>query len=143
MRGNANLRFGLKGMAVVLILCGLAVAESQEQSTPPIPKDTVTQAEIPQHVRVSSGVVAGLLIKKVNPKYPGKARQKGVQGTVILRAMINKDGDIADLQLISGDPLLAKAAMDAVKKWKYWPYIFQGQPVEVDTQIQVNFTLSN
>jgi protein TonB len=59
-----------------------------------------------------------------------------------MSATISKDGDIADLALVSGEPMLAKAAMDAVKHWKYRPYFLQGQPVEVETQIQVNFTLA-
>jgi len=84
----------------------------------------------------------GLLIKRVNPTYPGKARAQRIQGTVIMKAIISKQGTITDLQVVSGDPMLAKAATKAVKQWKYRPYLFNGEPVAVDTQIQVNFTLS-
>ncbi len=96
----------------------------------------------PQRVRVSSGVSSGLLIRKVNPTYPPLARQARIQGTVVLQAQISKDGSIENLQLISGHPMLAPAAIEAVKQWKYKPYLLNGEPVEVDTQVQVNFTLA-
>ncbi len=96
----------------------------------------------PQRVRVSSGVQSGLLVRKVNPSYPPLARQARIQGVVILQAQISKDGSIQNLQLISGHPMLAPAAIEAVKQWKYRPYLLNGEPVEVETQIQVNFTLS-
>jgi len=96
----------------------------------------------PTRVRVSSGVSNGLLIHKVNPVYPPLARQARISGTVLLQAQISKDGSIENLQLISGHPMLAPAAIEAVKQWKYKPYLLNGEPVEVDTQVQVNFTLA-
>jgi len=96
----------------------------------------------PQRVRVSQGVSQGLLIRKVPPAHPPLARQARIQGTVILQAQISKTGDIENLQLISGHPMLAPAAIEAVKQWKYKPYLLNGEPVEVDTQVQVNFTLA-
>ena len=96
----------------------------------------------PQRVRVSSGVVSGLLVKRVNPVYPPLARQARIQGVVLLQAQISKDGRIENLQLISGHPMLAPAAIEAVKQWVYRPYLLNGEPCEVDTQIQVNFTLA-
>lgn len=96
----------------------------------------------PQRVRVSSGVVNGLLLRRVNPTYPPLARQARIQGQVVLQAQISKTGDIENLQLISGHPMLAPAAIEAVKQWKYKPYLLNGEPVEVDTQVQVNFTLA-
>jgi protein TonB len=93
-------------------------------------------------VRVSQGVSQGLLIRKVNPTYPPLARQARISGTVILRAVISKDGSIENLSLVSGHPMLAPAAIDAVKQWKYKPYLLNGEPVEVDTEVQVNFTLA-
>ncbi len=96
----------------------------------------------PQRVRVSSGVVSGLLVRKVQPNYPPLARQARIQGVVILQAQISKTGDIENLQLISGHPMLAPAAIEAVKQWKYRPYLLNGEPVEVETQVQVNFTLA-
>jgi len=96
----------------------------------------------PQRVRVSSGVQSGLLIRKVPPAYPPLARQARIQGTVILQAQISKEGNIENLQLISGHPMLAPAAIEAVRQWKYKPYLLNGEPVEVETQVQVNFTLA-
>jgi TonB family protein len=96
---------------------------------------------LPQRVRVSSGVSSGLLVTKVNPEYPPDAREQRVQGVVVLQARIDKEGNVVDLQLVSGHPLLAPAAMEAVKQWKYKPYLLNGNPVMVETQIQVNFTL--
>jgi len=103
----------------------------------PVPKIAT-----PQRIRVSSGVQSGLLIRKVNPTYPPLARQARIQGVVILQAQISKEGNIENLQLISGHPMLAPAAIEAVKQWKYKPYLLNGEPVEVETQVQVNFTLS-
>jgi len=83
-----------------------------------------------------------LILKKVDPVYPEKARKKRIEGTVLLAATITKNGDIADLTVVSGNRLLAQAAVDAVKQWKYRPYFFRGQPVEVETQVEVNFALA-
>lgn len=102
----------------------------------------VPKIATPQRVRVSSGVSQGLLIRKVPPAYPPLARQARIQGTVILQAQISKTGDIENLTLVSGHPMLAPAAIEAVKQWKYRPYLLNGEPVEVDTQVQVNFTLA-
>ena len=95
----------------------------------------------PDRVKVSSGVTSGLLIKKVNPTYPPEARAAYIQGTVLLRAEISKTGDITDLELIDGPLELAGSAVEAVRQWKYKPYLLVGQPVVVDTQIQVNYQL--
>lgn len=92
--------------------------------------------------RVSGGVEQGLLIQQVKPIYPPLARQAGVQGEVILQAVIGKDGRIEDLRVISGNPLLVKAARDAVIQWRYRPFLLDGEPVEVETQITVNFKVS-
>jgi protein TonB len=102
----------------------------------------VPKIATPQRVRVSGGVSQGLLIRKVPPAYPPLARQARIQGVVVLQAQISKEGNIENLQLISGHPMLAPAAIEAVKQWKYKPYLLNGEPVEVDTQVQVNFTLA-
>ena len=102
----------------------------------------VPKVATPQRVRVSAGVTSGLLVRKVNPTYPPLARQARISGTVVLRAVISKDGSIENLSLVSGHPMLAPAAIDAVKQWKYKPYLLNGEPVEVDTEVQVNFTLA-
>jgi len=95
-----------------------------------------------QRIRVSSGVTQGLVIHRVDPVYPAIAKTARVQGTVILQAVIGKDGSIQNLHVVSGHPLLQGAAMDAVKQWRYRPYILNGEPVEVDTQVEVHFTLA-
>ena len=102
----------------------------------------VPKVATPQRVRVSLGVSQGLLIKKVQPSYPPLARQARIQGRVLLQAEISKDGTIENLRLISGHPMLAPAAIEAVKQWRYKPYMLNGEPVAVETQVEVNFTLS-
>ncbi len=96
----------------------------------------------PQRIRVSQGVTEGNLLHKVTPDYPPLARQAHIQGAVVLAAVIGKDGTIQNLHVISGHPMLSGAAINAVKQWKYKPYVLNGQPVEVETTITVNFTLS-
>jgi len=89
-----------------------------------------------------SRVMEGNLIYRVQPQYPPLARQARIQGIVVLRAMISREGKIENLQVITGHPLLVKSAMDAVLQWRYRPYYLNNEPVEVETQVTVNFTLS-
>jgi protein TonB len=98
---------------------------------------------IPQRVRISAGVTKGLLIHRVEPTYPTLARSARVQGDVVLSAVIDTNGQITNLQLVSGHPMLVPAAITAVKQWRYKPYLLNGQPVEVETTITVIFTLSS
>jgi len=102
----------------------------------------VPKVATPTRIRVSQGVSQGLLIHQVKPSYPPLARQARIQGTVVLQAVIGKDGNIQNLKVVSGHPMLAPAALEAVKQWKYKPYYLNGEPVEVDTTINVNFTLA-
>jgi len=102
----------------------------------------VPKVAAPQRVRVSQGVSQGLLIHKVQPQYPPLARQARIQGVVVLQALIGKDGSIQNLHVVSGHPMLTNAALEAVKEWRYKPYYLNGEPVEVETTINVNFTLS-
>ena len=101
----------------------------------PAPQPTV------QRVRVSQGVTKGLLVSRVEPTYPTVAHEARVQGVVVLTAIIGKDGNVERLQLESGNPLLVQAAIDAVKQWRYKPFLLNGQPVEIETTITVNFQL--
>ncbi len=94
-----------------------------------------------QRVRISQGVATGLITSKVQPSYPEEARTARIQGSVALNAVINQTGDIVSVTLVSGHPLLAPAALEAVKQWKYRPYLLNGKPVAVETQITVNFAL--
>jgi len=96
----------------------------------------------PQRIRVSSGVTQGLVIHRVEPNYPPIAKTARVSGTVILQAVISKEGTIENLHVVSGHPLLTQSALDAVKQWRYRPYILNGDPVEVETTVEVHFTLA-
>jgi len=84
----------------------------------------------------------GDLIRKVQPTYPPTARTARIQGPVVLQAVISKQGTIENLKVVTGHPLLAPAAIDAVRQWRYRPYILNNDPVEVETQITVNFSLA-
>ena len=101
----------------------------------------VPKAATPQRVRVSQGVSQGLLVHQVKPNYPPLARQARIQGTVVLQAVISKDGSIEHLTLVSGHPMLAPAAIEAVKQWKFKPGYKDGKPVTVAATIEVNFRL--
>jgi protein TonB len=92
-------------------------------------------------LRVSQGVTQGLLLKRVQPVYPHSALQMRIGGSVQLQAVIGKTGAISSVKVTSGDPILAKAAIEAVKQWKYKPYLLDGDAVEIQTQITVNFKL--
>jgi periplasmic protein TonB len=89
-----------------------------------------------------SRMMEGNLVYRVQPDYPPLARQVRVQGLVVLRAMISRQGTIEDLQVMSGHPMLVKAAVEAVRQWRYRPYELNGEPVEVETEVKVNFVLS-
>ncbi len=94
-----------------------------------------------QALTISQGVSQGMVIKKVSPSYPPTAFRMRMEGTVELLATVSKDGNITHVKVISGDSQLAKAASDAVKQWKYKPYQLNGEPVEIQTQVTVNFKL--
>jgi protein TonB len=102
----------------------------------------VPKVATPQKIRVSQGVAQGNLVHQVTPVYPPIAKAARVQGSVQLAATISKDGTIQNLRVISGHPMLVQSALDAVKQWRYKPYFLNGEPVEVETQITVNFTLA-
>ena len=93
-----------------------------------------------QHV--SSGVMQGMLIYKVIPTYPVVAQAIRASGTVVLQATISRNGSIENLRVVEGPAMLRQAALDAVKQWRYKPYMLNGQPVEVETTVDVNFTLN-
>ena len=95
-----------------------------------------------KRIRVASRVAEANLIHDVAPQYPPEAGRARVEGTVVLMAVIGKDGSVQDVRVESGLPILAQAAVDAVKQWRYRPYLLNGEPVEVDSRITINFTLS-
>jgi TonB family protein len=113
---------------IVALSCGLSLAAAQQAA--------------PEPLQVSSDVMGGLLVKRVAPAYPPLARQARIQGTVTLRVVITKSGDATDVRLVSGHPMLAPAAIEAVKQWKYKPYTLNGEPVDVETNVQVIFKIA-
>jgi protein TonB len=102
-------------------------------STSNIPKPSLAT------IRISQGVSQGLLIKRVQPTYPQSALAVHAQGAVQIEATVTKEGNVTNLKVLSGDAVLARAALDAVRQWRYKPYYLDGQPVEIQTQITVNF----
>ncbi len=94
-------------------------------------------------MKISQGVSRGLLIHQVSPVYPKTALAMRVEGTVELTTTISKTGDITHVKVVSGEAQLAKAAADAVKQWKYKPYLLNGEPVDIETAVTVNFKLPN
>jgi len=103
---------------------------------PPPPKPAA-----PTRVKQGGNVTAASILNQTRPVYPALARQARIQGNVVLHAIIDKDGKVAQLEVISGHPLLVQSALDAVKQWRYKPTLLNGDPVEVDTTITVTFTM--
>jgi protein TonB len=103
---------------------------------PPPPK-----AAAPTRIKQGGNVTAASIITQTRPVYPPLARQARIQGSVVLHAIIDKDGKVAQLEVVSGHPLLVQAALDAVREWRYKPTLLNGDPVEVDTTITVTFTM--
>ncbi len=109
----------------------------------PAPPSPGTSRDPNRPLRVSAGVMAAQATHQVPPQYPPDAKAAGIQGTVVLRAAISKDGAIEDLQVMSGPPELTTSATDAVRQWTYKPFLLNGEPTAVETTINVNYTLAN
>jgi protein TonB len=92
-------------------------------------------------MRLDSEVALGRIIYKPNPEYPPLAKAARIQGKVLLEALIGKDGTVEELNVLSGHPMLVKSAMEAVRQWRYQPTRVKAEPVEVITEIDINFTL--
>jgi periplasmic protein TonB len=105
-------------------------------AVPPPPKPTA-----PARIKQGGDVTAASIVTQTKPSYPPLARQARIQGTVVLHAIIDKEGKVAQVEVISGHPLLVASALEAVKQWRYKPTQLNGEPVEVDTTIQVTFTM--
>jgi protein TonB len=123
---------GSPGGVLGSIISSVAVAPP-----PPPPKATT-----PKRIRVGGQVEAAKAIFQPKPDYPPLAKMARIQGTVRLEAIISRDGTIQDLKMISGHPLLVKAALEAVQRWRYQPTLLNGEPVEVVTEVDVTFTLA-
>jgi TonB family protein len=113
----------------------LKLENRQGQAIPQQPQST------PQRITIGGNVQESKLLNRTPPVYPDLALQARISGTVRLQAIIGKDGHIVDLKVVSGHPLLIPAALDAVKLWVYQPTLLNGNPVEVATQIDLNFEL--
>lgn len=134
---------GYAGGSVGGVLGGILNSVPQVAAAAPPPPPKVEKKEVtPQRIPVGGNVQAAKLISQPKPIYPPLAKSARIQGKVILNAVIGKDGTIQNLTLASGHALLAPAALEAVRKWVYKPTLLNGEPVEVVTQIEVNFTLS-
>lgn len=130
---------GIGGGALGGVLGGV-IGSIAAAAPPPPPKDV--KPVTPQRIRVGGNVQQAKLVRQPKPVYPPLAKQARIQGVVRLNAIISKDGTIQNLTVLSGHPLLVPSAMEAVKQWIYAPTLLNGEPVEVVTQIDVNFTLS-
>ena len=115
----------------------LGGASSDAVASSPLPGDTG-----PKRIRIGGVVEATKLVSQTRPEYPPLARTARIQGVVRMDAIIATDGTIEELKVISGHPLLARAALDAVKQWRYQPTLLNGLPMEVATEIDVNFSLA-
>jgi protein TonB len=121
----------------------LAVGASSESGLSSLTAPSIRSQPSLVKVNISQGVSQGLLIKRVQPVYPQNGLAMHLQGAVLLSAMIDKEGKIVNLKVLKGDAVLARAAMDAVRQWRYKPYYLDGVPVDIETQITVNFRLPN
>ena len=126
---------GIPGGQLDGVIGGIISSSSSPATVPALSKPVPTV----QRVRVSPGVIKGLLIYRVEPAYPPLAQLARIQGVVVLTALIDKAGNVQSLQVVSGHPLLARAAIDAVKQWRYKPFLLNGQPLEVETTVTVTF----
>ena len=126
---------GIPGGQLGGVIGGIISSSSSLAAVPTLSKPVPTV----QRVHISQGVTKGLLIYRVEPTYPPLAQQARIQGVVVLTAIIGKDGNIQNLQVVGGHPMLAPAAIEAVKHWRYKPFLLNGQPVEVETTVTVTF----
>jgi protein TonB len=126
---------------VLLLLVACTAAFGQNRGGNP-PASEKPASKRPLRVRVSEMVSQALIVRKVQPAYPEEARHNHIQGNVVMKAEITQTGEVKELTVISGDPALAPAAVEAVKQWTYKPYKLNGDPVELETQVTVAFKLS-
>ena len=119
-----------------------AIAPSQAPASAPAPAPAAPSTP-PDKIRVGGNVMMAKLVSQTMPVYPQIAKQAHISGTVVLHAILGKDGSVQDLQYISGPPLLMKAAMDAVRQWRYEPVLLNGEAVTVDTTVSVVFQLGD
>ena len=132
---------GVSGGVIGGIPAGMLNEVLSSSRSVPVPAKTPDPTPV-KRIRVASRVVEANLIHDVTPQYPPEAGRARIEGMVVLLAVIGTDGSVKDVRVESGLPILAQAAIDAVKQWRYRPYMIDGEPVEVDSRITINFTLS-
>ncbi len=113
----------------------------QAASIPLDAKTALGESQRPDEVRIPAAAISSNFISGKQPKYPGLAKAAHISGTVVLTATITKDGTVTNLTALSGEPILVDAAIKAVKTWRYRPYLFNGEPADVDTTINVKFSM--
>lgn len=133
---------GVPGGTAGGVIGGIIGSVPTAAPPPPPPPKEAPKPVTPKQIRVGGNVQAAKLVRQPKPVYPPLAKQARIQGTVRFNAVIGKDGAIANLTLVSGHPLLVPSATEAVRQWVYQPTLLNGEPVEVVTVIDVNFTLS-
>jgi len=117
-------------------------AASPLPSSPsPAPSPTPEAGPKPMKLRVSPGVAESLISHKVQPKYPREAKEKRIEGDVVIKIVIGRDGEVKSLEGSHGESILMQAAMEAIRQWKYKPCLLDGQPVEVESQVKISFHL--
>ena len=119
---------------------GSILSSAAAMPPPPPPPPSATT---PKRIRVGGQVEQAKLIFKPMPEYPQLAKVARIQGVVRLEAIISRDGTVQDLKVLSGHPLLVKSALEAVQRWRYQPTLLNGEPVEIITEVDVNFSLAN
>ena len=124
-----------------VVLQKVTIANELPPPPPPGEASAPTPGAAPRRISISAGVAVGLLVSKAPIVYPIDAKKAGVSGTVVLSAIIGRDGTVEDLQVVSGPEMLQQAALDSVKQWRYRPYLLNGEPEEVRTTINIIFTL--
>jgi protein TonB len=144
----ASPKIALAIFITLLTATGAFSQDAQKEQTTPQTPATASPAPNsstpkPKSIRVGGGVASANLIHQVKPVYPKDAKKQHITGTVLLHAIIGKDGTIENLEYVSGPPELTPSAMEAVKKWRYKPMLFNGDPVRVDTAISVIYRLGN
>lgn len=141
IRERADLRDNLLEYRQDTVAADQWVSRAIDAKKAPVPQPAPGPA--PQQIRVGAAVQQSQLVRRVEPVYPPLALQAGIRGVVVFNAVIGKDGAIQNLTVVSGHPLLAPAAIEAVKQWVYRPTLLNGNPIEVATQIEVPFPLPN
>jgi len=129
-------------LIAVVLLSGLLCASGMQSAAPsPTPTPVQESPKQPKKIRVSSGVAHSMLRHDVEPVYPSEARERHITGDVLLRILIDTSGNVTNVRVEKGEPILVDAAVEAVKKWKYRPYVLDGEPVEMDAPILIKFRM--